>query len=120
MGSNSVLKTGGGAKRLPVVLTPEEQAALLTMPNQKAPTGLRNYAMLCVFLNAGLRISEALALKATDIDWISGKLDIRAGKGGRDRVLWLNKKTGHSLPLAKDQARRIRICVHQPARRTHE
>jgi len=90
--SNSVLKTGGGAKRLPVVLTQEEQVALLAMPNQKAPTGLRNYAMLCIFLNAGLRVSEALALKVTDIDWVTGKLDVRAGKGGRDRVLWVNEK----------------------------
>ena len=62
MGSNSVLKTGGGAKRLPVVLTHEGQFALLTLPNQKAAAGLRNYAMLCVFLNAGLRVSETPVL----------------------------------------------------------
>ncbi len=69
------------------------------MPNQKAPTGLRNYCMLRVFLNAGLRVSEALALKTSDIDWSSGKLDIRSGKGGRDRILWLSKKELEKLDL---------------------
>jgi len=96
--SNSVL-SAGSSKRLPVVLTSEEQDLLLAMPNQKAPTGLRNYCMLRVFLNAGLRVSEALALKTSDIDWASGKLDIWSGKGGRDRVLWLSEKELEKLKL---------------------
>ena len=98
MHSNSVL-SAGSSKRLPVVLTSEEQDLLLAMPNQKAPTGLRNYCMLRVFLNAGLRVSEALALKTSDIDWASGKLDIWSGKGGRDRVLWLSEKELEKLKL---------------------
>ena len=89
MNTNSVLNSAKGGKRLPEVLTQEEQAALLSAPNRKAPTGMRNHAMLSVFLNLGLRVSEALDLKVANIDWTSGKLTVRAGKGNRDRVLWL-------------------------------
>ena len=75
--------------RLPAVLTPAEQNLLLAAPNKKVATGLRNYAMLKLFLNLGLRVSEAIDLKVDDIDWQSGKLTVVQGKGGRDRVLWL-------------------------------
>ncbi len=85
----TALKSGNGVKRLPVVLNNEEQLALLAMPNPKAPTGLRNFGLLSVFLNLGLRVSEALSVKIGDIEWLSSKLTVRAGKGGRDRVLWL-------------------------------
>ena len=76
-------------KRLPTVLNADERALLLAAPNKKVVTGLRNYAMLSLFLNLGLRVSEALDLKVDDIDWQSGKLTVVLGKGGRDRVLWL-------------------------------
>lgn len=77
------------AKRLPEVLNREEQEALLSAPNLKAPTGLRNYAMLTLFLNLGLRVAEAVNLKVNDIDWSNGQLVVRQGKGKKDRVLWL-------------------------------
>ena len=85
-------------KRLPEVLNKEEQDLLLSAPNKKAPTGLRNYAMLSVFLNLGLRLKEAIDLKTADIDWKSGKVVVRQGKGNRDRVLWL---TGDDLATLK-------------------
>ncbi len=79
-----------GGRRLPEVLNSWEQAALLAAPSKKAPTGLRNRAMLSVFLNLGLRVSEALDLRLEAIDWPSGKLTVIRGKGNRDRVLWLS------------------------------
>lgn len=84
--------------RLPTVLTLAEQKSLLASPNIKAPTGLRNYALMVLFLNLGLRVSEALNLKIADIDWHTGKVDVIAGKGNRDRVLWVS---GHDLALLK-------------------
>jgi integrase/recombinase XerD len=76
--------------KLPEILNVEEQVALLSAPNKKAPTGCRNHAMLKVMLDAGLRASEVINLKEGDIDWRSGRLTVRCGKGGRDRTLWLN------------------------------
>jgi len=76
-------------KRLPSVLTAAERKKLLAAPNKKVPTGLRNYAMMLLFLNSGLRVSEALDLQVDHIDWETGKLNVIEGKGCRDRVLWL-------------------------------
>ena len=89
MSSYSASNKRNPAVRLPEVLNAQEQETLLSAPNKKAPTGLRNYCMLLVFLNTGLRVSEALNLKVDDIDWKTGKLFVRAGKGNRDRILWL-------------------------------
>ena len=89
MDLNSAFNPGKATRRLPEVLTSEEQLALLSAPNKKAPTGLRNHAMLLLFLNLGLRVSEALNLKIADIDWSTCRLIVRQGKGNRDRVLWL-------------------------------
>jgi len=77
-------------RRIPEVLTVEEQRAFLRTFNRKAPTGLRNYAMMRLMLDAGLRCGEVLNLRTRDIDWKTGKIHIHQGKGKKDRVVWLN------------------------------
>lgn len=79
------------AKKLPEVLTEQEREVLLSVPNKRYPSGFRNYIMLNIMLNAGLRLSEVTALRWKDIDLISGRLTVRSGKGAKDRVLWLNE-----------------------------
>jgi integrase/recombinase XerD len=78
-------------KKLPEVLTDAERKKLLAQPNPKAPTGLRNLCMMHLMLNAGLRVAETLGLKNRDLDWMSGKLMVREGKGAKDRTLWLGE-----------------------------
>lgn len=80
------------AFKIPETLTEAEWQALLCAPNPKCPTGLRNLCMLRLMLNAGLRSSEVLNLKVKDLDWMSGKLMVRQGKGKKDRTLWLNEE----------------------------
>lgn len=80
---------GNKPVRVPDILSRDEQRAMLAVPNRKKPTGQRNHALLSIFLNTGLRLSEALDLKAGDLEMESGRLTVRQGKGGRDRVLWL-------------------------------
>ena len=92
MKTNSLLNDGAYNGRLPEVISTVEQNLLLEMPNRKAPTGMRNYALMTIYLNLGLRVSEALNLEVDDIDWNSGKLVVRSGKGNRDRVLWLSDR----------------------------
>jgi len=50
-------------KKLPTVLTEDEQARLLDHPNARYPTGERNQTMLNLMLNTGLRLVEITALK---------------------------------------------------------
>lgn len=75
--------------RLPEVLSIEEQGKLLSAPNKKAPTGLRNYCIMLLAANLGLRVSEIISLRLQDIDWRSGKLSISQSKFGRGRTLWI-------------------------------
>jgi len=78
-------------RKLPEVLTGEEQKALLSQPNPRYPTGERNRLLMRLMLDAGLRVSEALALRWEHIDLMSGKLMVREGKGAKDRTLWLGE-----------------------------
>ena len=40
-------------------------------------------------LDTGLRLSEAVNLKWRDVDFNTGKLMVRQGKGAKDRILWI-------------------------------
>jgi integrase/recombinase XerD len=78
-------------KKLPETLNAAEHQALLAAPRRRAPTGHRDLCLITLMLNAGLRASEALHLRARDIDWTSGQMMVREGKGKKDRSLWLNE-----------------------------
>ena len=54
--------------------------------------------MIRLILNAGLRASEVLSLTVRDLDWNSGKLSIKRGKGDKDRVLWLSEDDFRDTP----------------------
>jgi site-specific recombinase XerD len=74
-------------QRLPVVLTQDEVARLL-----EAAPGLKWRTALSVAYGAGLRASEVVGLKVSDID--SGRMRIRVeqGKGRRDRDALLSPR----------------------------
>lgn len=78
--------------KIPEVLTSEEQAALLRVPNKRYPTGERNHLLLRLMLDSGLRVSEAVAVSWKDVDLNTGKLMVRQGKGAKDRTLWLGEE----------------------------
>ncbi len=67
-------------RKLPVVLSPDEVARLLD-----AATSLKYRAALSVAYGAGLRASEVVSLKLTDIDSERAVIRIDQGKGRKDR-----------------------------------
>lgn len=73
------------------VLEPREVEALLKACGRSA-TGLRNRAVICLMWRAGLRVSEALAVEARDLDLTAGTVRVRRGKGGRARVVGLDNR----------------------------
>ena len=77
-------------RKIPEVLTQEEQDRFLRTFSKRAPTAIRNYAMCRLMLDAGLRCGEVLNLKVNDVDWTTGRVHIRQGKGEKDRIVWLN------------------------------
>lgn len=75
-------------KLLPNVLSKEEVKLIL-----QALTNIKHKAMLSLIYSCGLRRSELLNLKLTDIDSKRGLVIIRQGKGRKDRVAPLSEKT---------------------------
>lgn len=59
--------------------------ALLGACNRGA-TGDRNRALIAVLFYAGLRIAEALALRTSDLDAEARQINVRRGKGARQRM----------------------------------
>ena len=85
-------------KKLPKTLTKEEVLKLLSQPNKKAPTGLRNRCIMQLMYRAGLRESEIIKHSSKDIEWNEGIVRVWKGKGAKDRVLYLDK---HTLDLLR-------------------
>src|ERR1700689_222144 len=81
-------------RRVPIVLSPEEVARLLT-----AAPGVKYRAALGVAYGAGLRVSEVVALKISDIDRERMLLRVEQGKGQRDRFVTLSPQL---LELLRD------------------
>jgi integrase/recombinase XerD len=73
-------------QKLPVeTLSPDEVRALLDAPSRRAPTGVRNRAIVAVLYRSGLRISEALSLQVRDVAISDGAIRVHRGKGSRRR-----------------------------------
>lgn len=81
-------------RRVPIVLSPEEVARLLT-----AAPGVKYRAALGVAYGAGLRVSEVVALKVNDIDRERMLLRVEQGKGQKDRFVMLSPQL---LELLRD------------------
>jgi len=72
-------------RRLPVVLSPEEVGRLLT-----SATNIKHKAVLSLAYATGLRASEVVSLKLTDIDRERMVIRVEQGKGKKDRYVMLS------------------------------
>ena len=73
-------------RSLPQSLTEQEVDALLAAPNVSEPLGHRDRAMLEVLYATGVRVSELINLKLSQINLNQGVLRI-IGKGDRERLI---------------------------------
>jgi len=80
-------------KKIPDILTTNEQEKLLDQFNLRYITPQRNKTMIQLLLNTGLRLSEMINLKWRDVDLMTGQLKVVEGKGLKDRILWLDEQT---------------------------
>jgi integron integrase len=88
------------SKRLPVVLSVEEtRKMVMVMTGEEAVMGKLLYG-------CGLRVLECLRLRVKDVDLAGGKVEIRGGKGDKDRVLTMPKSL---VGLLEAQMRRGRV-----------
>lgn len=88
-------------KKLPVRLTKQDAMRLLEIvynyPTQYSFLRYRNHAIFATFLFAGLRKSELLHLRLTDIDLENLTLFVRQGKGNKDRLIPISYPLAESL-----------------------
>ncbi len=76
---------------LPTYLRVDEVDKLLQAPNLATPYGLRDRAMLEVLYSTGLRVSELLNLRISDIDMRVGCVRC-IGKGDKERLVPIGRK----------------------------
>jgi integrase/recombinase XerD len=99
-------------RKIPDVLTAEEQEALRRQPNPRYPTGQRNRLIIQLMLSTGLRLAETTALRWQDIDLHAGQLKVQRGRGARERVLWIGESDLEAL--SDWRARQARDVAGKP------
>jgi integrase/recombinase XerD len=87
------LKAPKVEKKAPSILTTEETDRLLSQPKENSPKGLRDKAMLELLYATGIRVSELISLKLTDVDLSTGY--ITCVDAHKERVIPIT-------PVAKD------------------
>jgi integrase/recombinase XerD len=73
------------------ILNQDEARRLLLAPSSRAPTGVRNRALIAVMYGAGLRLAEMLALKPSDVDIDAASIRVLHGKGDVARFVGIDE-----------------------------
>lgn len=73
-------------KQLPKHFTLEDSVALLQAIDDR--NAVRDYCILTLFLNCGMRLAELVSINTTDIH---GDTLVVIGKGGKERTIYLNQ-----------------------------
>ena len=84
------LKTPKKDKRLPKYLSLDDSKRLLDAASDEDNRNHeRDYAIITLFLNCGMRLSELVGININDIDFSECKLTV-IGKGNKERTIYLN------------------------------
>lgn len=83
-----MLEVSSSKKALPRYLSLEQSVDLLNAVSGKDKA--RDYCILILFLNCGLRLAELTALNITDINFNNNTMIVK-GKGNKERMIYLNQ-----------------------------
>lgn len=84
-------------KRIPKYLTLDDSRKLLNMASSEDNRNKeRDYAILTLFLNCGMRLSELVGINIKDISFTECKLNV-IGKGNKERTIYLNKSCMNAI-----------------------
>ncbi len=92
------------SKTLPSILNEYEIELLLNQPSDSTPIGIRDRAMIELLYATGVRVSELVHLKITDVD-LSGRYIKVRGKGAKERFIPISEKAVSVLKEYIDKAR---------------
>lgn len=92
-------------KRHPVFLTLEQSILLLSSLDKNNPNYIRDYCILTLFLNCGMRLSELCSIR---IDKIKSDTLTIIGKGNKERTVYLNDaclKSINNYLMVRDESK---------------
>jgi integrase/recombinase XerD len=100
-------------RSLPKSLNEEEVIALLNAPNVEEPAGLRDKAMLELLYACGLRVSELVGVKVTEVSVSDGVVRV-TGKGSKTRLVPMGEEAVdwilRYLSKARSEILQKRLC----------
>jgi len=90
------IRTPKQATKLPDTLSEQEVSDLLQTPDTESAIGLRDKAMLEVLYATGLRVTELIGLRTSEISLRQGLVRV-VGKGNKERLVPLGEEAIHWL-----------------------
>ena len=82
-------------KHMPT-LTPDEVKKLLSALDKSLPIDFRNYMIILLLYDTGVRISELINMKISDIDQLNHTIEV-TGKGQKQRYVFISNFTRKAL-----------------------
>lgn len=83
-------------KPLVKTLSAAQVKKLISGIDRGTPSGVKQYCILLLFLDTGIRVSEVIHLKIDDVDVVHGLLKV-IGKGQKERLLPISRFTKRKL-----------------------
>ena len=93
------------AERPAIEILTDEEACIIFDTFTRSEMGLRNRAFICLLLDCGLRLSEAVSIKTEDINFEKGYVMVM-GKGRKGRIVPVGLKVRRAM-LAYVNKRRM-------------
>lgn len=93
---SALIETPKIGRKLPVVLSPEEVSSLISAVDINSETGYRNKAILEVLYGGGVRVSELVNLRLTDVHFEEEFIKVR-GKGNKERLIPMGKNAKDAI-----------------------
>ncbi|MBR5034850.1 MAG: site-specific tyrosine recombinase XerD [Bacteroidales bacterium] len=94
---------------LPVVLSVDEVTAIIDSVDLSRPDGHRNKAMLEMLYSCGLRVSELINLKISNLFFDEGFIRV-LGKGSKQRLVPVGEYAVNAVNLYLDQRRTLPVA----------
>ena len=109
-GSVKGQEPGNKGRKFPAEpLTPAEVAVIIGGCSSRSVTGIRNRALLTLLYRSGLRISEALDLKPSDVDLSRHTCRVLHGKGDKATVRGFHPSADDALARWIDERKRLGV-----------
>ncbi|SEB19363.1 site-specific tyrosine recombinase XerD [Pedobacter hartonius] len=102
------------SRKLPDVLSVAEINELISAIDVSKPEGMRNKAMIEVLYGCGLRVTELITLRISDLHAAQGYIKV-TGKGNKERIVPIGDTALKFLDIYLGEVR-----IHQPVKKGNE